>query len=97
MNEKFKKELDIELHNEIRWLIEDYIGEFSLKRELIDKIIEKVKESFKWQLKRKNFLIKKALNRLKDSNKFLLHYQIELYEKNKKVINTIDKYMENKQ
>jgi len=36
---------DIELHNEIRWLIEDYVGEFDLKIELVDRIIEKIKEA----------------------------------------------------
>lgn len=43
-NNQYDKKLDVDLHNEIRWLIEDYIGDFDLKRELIDKIIEKVKE-----------------------------------------------------
>ena len=42
----FREEYDIKLHNEIRWILEDYIGEFDLKRECVDKIIEKVKSQF---------------------------------------------------
>ena len=39
----YREEYDIKLHNEIRWIIEDYIGEFDLKKQCVDKIIEKVK------------------------------------------------------
>lgn len=39
-----EEEANVDLHNKIRWLIEDYVGEFELKIELIDKIIEKIKE-----------------------------------------------------
>ena len=57
----YREEYDIKLHNEIRWILEDYIGEFELKRECVDKIIEKVK----FQLQEKDKVIEELLQEYK--------------------------------
>jgi len=64
-----KQRYDIELHNEIRWLIEDYVGEFNLKRELVDRIIEKIKEA-----------VIKDVEQLEQQNKQLLDELIRCYK-----------------
>jgi hypothetical protein len=43
MIKKWIKRYDIELHNEIRWILEDYIGEYDNKRKCVDAIIDKIK------------------------------------------------------
>jgi len=51
MAEKFDEKYDVTLHNEIRWILEDYVGEFENKRKCVDAIILKVKELIKSEVK----------------------------------------------
>jgi hypothetical protein len=47
MGIEFDELYDITLHNEIRWILEDYVGEFKNKKKCVDAIIAKVKEKIK--------------------------------------------------
>jgi hypothetical protein len=44
MSLEFDEKYDVILHNEIRWILEDYIGEFENKRKCVDAIIIRIKE-----------------------------------------------------